>query len=179
VERSFTTSTVADIEVKWTFDEAVDQWQPNVTSAVVSPKGGVHVGASTDAGYRVFALDPVSGEVRWSQRLDSRGFLPDDPQSPPWVEDGRVYMSTQRDLSTVPDTDHGTTQVFDTATGEDLGVVGDGGDLQAVIDGFGVLVVRDSATNEGGGRLRPCTPVGSRPTSRHHRSARSTCTPEC
>jgi outer membrane protein assembly factor BamB len=150
VEQSFTTSSLGDVEVKWTFDEAIDAWQPYVTSAVVSREGGVHVMAPTNTGYRVFALDPPSGAVRWSQRLDSRQLNPGDPQSPPWVEDGRVYVSTQRDLTTIPDPVHGSTQVFDAATGEDLGVVGDGGDLQAVWGGFGVLVVRDSATNEGG-----------------------------
>jgi outer membrane protein assembly factor BamB len=150
VERSFTTATVDDIEVKWVFDEAVDSWRPNVTSAVVSSEGGVHVGAPTDAGYRVFGLDPATGAVRWSQRLDSRGFSPSDPQSPPWVEDGRVYFSTQADRPSVADTDHGTTQVFDADTGEDLGVVADGGDLQAATDGFGALVVRDTASLQQG-----------------------------
>ena len=136
--------------MKWSFDEAIDGWQPYVTSAVVSREGGVHVMAPTDAGYRVFALAPASGSVRWSQRLDSRGLYPADPQSPPWVEDGRVYVSTQRDILTITDAVHGSTQVFDAATGEDLGVVGDGGDLQAITEGFGVLVVRDSAFDEGG-----------------------------
>jgi outer membrane protein assembly factor BamB len=150
VERSFTTATVDDIEVKWVFDEAVEGWRPNVTSAVVSPAGGVHVGAPTDTGYRVFGLDPTTGAVRWSQRVDNRGFSPGDPQGPPWVEEGRVYFSTQADRPNTTDTDHGTTQVFDAATGEDLGVVGDGGDLQAATGGFGALVVRDHATLQGG-----------------------------
>ena len=40
--------------------------------------------------------------------------------------------------------------MFDAETGEDLGVVGDGGDLQAVTDGYGALVVHDSASLEDG-----------------------------
>jgi outer membrane protein assembly factor BamB len=149
VEQAFTTDTVDEIEIDWVFDEARDGWQPNVTSAVVSRAGVVHLGAPTDEGYRVFGLDPATGAVRWSQRVDSRGFSPGDPQSPPWVEEDRVYFSTQVDHPTVVDTDHGTTQAFDTATGEDLGVVGDGGDIQAATDGFGALIVRDEASNQG------------------------------
>src|SRR5262249_49006175 len=67
-EGAFTTSTVGAIKVKWTFREAAGSTEPDVTSAVVSD-GGVHVGAWTDTGYRLFALDPATGDVRWSQLL--------------------------------------------------------------------------------------------------------------
>jgi outer membrane protein assembly factor BamB len=151
VEQAFTSATVDQIELQWTFDTSWPNFRPIPTSAVVSNTGGVHVASMTERGYRLFALDPATGTVRWSQQLDSRGLSVSDAQSPPWVAEDTVFVSTVRDNWNIVDTDHGVTQAFDAATGEDLGVVADGGDLQAMADdAYGALVVPDTAPHPTG-----------------------------